>query len=211
VRTVTLRTTSVGGGKDTLGVSPAGSVRVSHTGEATSVVVELGGTGSTGLPAAFVTPQVRVGAGETLTFSPRWGSLDGRSLSITRTTANGAERTINVRNAARAAVHIGSPRLAVKIASRRATLTIAASLTGPARSGAGTTVTFLVLRGKRTVASHTVPVMPEALRRGVAWRTKRLPAGRYTFVGGVAAFGPTPQGLVLDGASRSKRVAFRVG
>lgn len=209
-RTVTLRTTSFAGGADSLSITRGGSVSVRHTGAATRVVLELGGVEKSGAPAAFVTPRIRIGAGETLALSPRWESLGERTLSVTLTPAGGAARTITVRDAARAAVRIEKPRLGAKVAAGKATLSIAARVAGPVGRDAQTTVTFVVLRGTRAVASTTMPATPESLRRGVVWRTKRLPGGRYTLVGGVTAFAPAGGGVVLEDASRSARIAFAV-
>ncbi|MGH2832032.1 MAG: hypothetical protein ACRDK2_04590, partial [Solirubrobacteraceae bacterium] len=199
---VTLTTSASPGHTDTFSFS-GGGVRYTNTGPASTVTLSLSNVSPAGLPSAFSSGPIRIGAGQQATFTPtNWQGLHSVALSVA-----GHRRVLtNKLRPARVS------RLTLRAghgAGRAQILTIEGRVPWlPA--GSELEFTWLVKRGAKVLERHITTLTGKQLTPGAKAEsiTFTAPAaGRYTFTGRVTMI--TTHGIIEQGSTTARSVTVK--
>jgi hypothetical protein len=149
-RTVEAQTTTPAKGSDAISLDRAGAVHLDHSGPAATVKLTLSGAGSASLPQA-ATAKVRVGRNARATLKPASWTRLAHGRLVVRSKGRTSRVTLHATRAKGAKL----ARLTIAGGRRRVAH---AKVTVPSSVTAGTaTVTYVLRRGRRVVASSSAP------------------------------------------------------
>lgn len=205
--TATVATTIPASGR--AGVAFTGNdagVQVTAGGQQTAATLTLTWTGPDGLPQTFVTPPVKLAAGDHADFKPSsWSELGSGHLTVIIRHRNGNTTRLVLHNRTRPADRYSVALNVVKTGKRRK-LRLVIHIRKLV-SGSDALVTWEVLRGGKLAAKHVLTLSGKTLHRGVTHETFAFKpsSATYTFRGKVALLSPAkPNGYVSQQIQRSK-------
>ncbi len=207
---VTLTTTSVHGGSDSLAFQ-GGSVRFNHSGPASTVALQLSSVSPSGLPVAFSSGPVHIAAGQSATFTPTsWSGLGAVAATISGHGAHRRRRLL-LRNRLQLPAPVHGLALSVRHGAGRTRVLTIKGRFGKLPSGAQLQLVWIVKRGVGTLERHVLTLTPSQLRQGAhseSFTYTAPAAGRYSFTGRATLI--VTHGIIEQCRSTARSVSLTV-
>jgi hypothetical protein len=156
-----------GGKSDKLALAKDGTVKLSHSGAATSYSLTLSGGGTKGLPGTFTTQPLHLGSGTVNISKIRWTALSGHTMKL----RIGSRRVV-VHNHTATLAKPKIKELTVHHHGRRHLIATLKANLPKLSSSSLIDVVWLLRRGQHVVYKHVVSLAAKGQDLHNSWRTK---------------------------------------
>jgi hypothetical protein len=211
-RTATVVTSLGAGRTDAMSFTGSGAgLALKHAGPATSYSLALSWAGPNAAPQTFITPPLKMAAGDKASFSPQdWSKLGAGTLKVKVQHRNGSTTTTTLHNTVKPAAKFSVSLKVGKRVHGKRTLTIATKFMKLIK-GSSAVLTWETLHGAKLVGHSTKSLTGKKLHRGkiAVKKSFKTTAGRsYTFKGTVTVVSPNKAGS-FDSQIQAKQKAFK--